>query len=168
MSCLFNIDPTWNIDDYKNLTYTLDKHKDQELNDQYIKAGHQEVSLSLYNYFEPNPMPKSIEYIKSYFTKYNKISVAINLFKPGQYMPFHYDLFQKFKKYHNVEEGSNICRYMVMLEDSYQGQMLQVGDRIYNQWQAGDVYGWCGYSMHTFYNLGINDRYAVQITGAIC
>lgn len=166
MSLLFNIEPLWNIDEYKILNYKLDVHKDEHDNQIYIEAGHLAQSLSLYNYFEPNPMPDSIEYIKSFFNKLSNISVAINLFKPGQYMPIHYDRFESYKHYHNLKNAS-ICRYMVMLEDNQPGQMLQIGNSVYNIWQAGAVFGWCNYDLHTFYNLSLRDRYAVQITGTL-
>lgn len=165
MSYLFNIDPQWNIEEYKNLNYKLDKHKEEQDNKRYIEAGHLPESLSLYNYFEPNTMPSSIEYIKSHFTQIKKISIAINLFKPGQYMPIHYDRFDAYKKINNIAKNVSICRYMVMLEDNQPGQMLQIGCTIYNKWSSGDVYGWCNKDLHSFYNLSLHNRYAVQITG---
>jgi len=166
MSFLFNIEPLWNIDNYKILDYKLDFHKDQTDNLRYIEAGHLARSLSLYNYFEPNPMPTSMEYIKSHFEKLHNISVAINLFKPGQYMPVHYDRFDAYKKIHKLNNVS-ICRYMVMLEDHASGQMLQIGNTVYHSWKAGAVFGWCNYDLHSFYNLSLVNRYAVQITGSL-
>lgn len=160
----FSIEPNWDINEYKALDYKLDQHKDNEDNQRYINAGHLKESLKLYNYFEPNPMPKSIEYIKSHFT-IKKKSVAINLFTPGQYMPIHYDRFTAYKKINNVDDGASICRFMIMLEDSVDGQMLQIGNIIYNTWQAGRVFHWCNKDMHTFYNLSTENRYAVQLTG---
>lgn len=167
MSLLFNIEPKWDILEYKSLNYKYDTHKGTEDNQLYIEAGHLPESLSLYNYFEPNPMPSSIEYIKSNFQRLENISVAINLFKPGQYMPIHYDRFDTYKRINNIEQDASICRYMVMLEDHQQGQMLQIGSTVYTGWRAGAVYGWCNYALHTFYNLSVYDRYAVQITGRL-
>tara|TARA_B100001287_G_scaffold146025_1_gene122939 strand:+ start:5694 stop:6203 length:510 start_codon:yes stop_codon:yes gene_type:complete len=161
----FNIVPSWNIEDYKKLKYKLDTHKDNEDNQRYIDAGHNKDSLTLYNYFEPNKMPTSIIYIKSQFPSLKNISVAINLFKPGQYMPIHYDRFTAYKKHHNIPKGSDICRHMVMLEDHEEGQMLQIGKQINTGWEAGSVYKWNNSDIHTFYNLSTKDRYAVQVTG---
>lgn len=165
MSRRFSIDPKWNIDAYKSLNFKLDKHKKNEDNQRYIDAGHPKDALTLYNYFEPDPMPESIEYIKTFFTDLKHISVAVNLMKPGQYMPIHFDLYGAYKKFHNLQDGCGIARYLIMLEDNAQGQMLQIGDLIYNKWQAGDVYGWANADIHTFYNLSCVDRYAVQVTG---
>lgn len=161
---LFSIEPKWDIEEYKALDFKLDQHKVDEDNQRYIDAGHLQESLQLYNYFEPHPMPESIEYIKSHF-KIKKQSVAINLFTPGQYLPIHYDRFTAYKRLHNVADGAGICRYMIMLEDSVPGQMLQIGDLIYNRWEAGRVFHWCNYDRHTFYNLSTENRYAVQLTG---
>lgn len=165
MSRLFEIEPLWNIDDFKRLDYKLDTHKGDEDNQRYIEAGHLPQSLHLYNYFEPNTMPECVDYIKSHFANLEQISIAVNLFKPGQYMPIHYDRFDTYKKINRIPDSASICRYMVMLEDSVPGQMLLIGDIVNYKWRAGDVYGWCNNELHTFYNLSTVDRYAVQITG---
>ena len=52
-----------------------------------------------------------------------------------------------------------------MLEDSVPGQMMHIKDTIHHTWVAGDVFGWIGDEMHTFYNMSLKDRYAIQITG---
>jgi hypothetical protein len=80
-------------------------------------------------------------------------------------MPIHYDRFTAYKKINNLDDGASICRFMIMLEDSVDGQMLQIGGTIYNQWKAGRVFHWCNKDMHTFYNLSLENRYAVQLTG---
>ena len=74
----FSIEPNWDIEEYKALDYKLDKHKDEDDNQRYISAGHLEESLQLYNYFEPNPMPDSIEYMK---LKGDGIDEVINVSK---------------------------------------------------------------------------------------
>jgi len=164
MGLSFDIDPHWDIKDYKILDYKLDKHKDNKDNQQYINAGHLPQSLTLYNYFEPNPMPDSIDYIKSHFSNFTNISVAVNYFKPGQYMPFHYDRFTAYKNYYNIKQNCDVHRYMIMLEAHQQGQMLQINNTIHNNWIAGSIFGWRNNDKHTFFNLGVDDRYAVQLT----
>lgn len=164
----FNIQPKWNIDDYKALDYKLDIHKSQEDNDKYTNAGHFAQSLTLYNYFEPNQMPESMAYIRQCFDFLKNINVAVNLFTPGQYIPIHYDRYGLYKKINNLSQDSNVSRYIVMLEDSEEGQMLYINQKVYSNWQAGQVYGWQNDTPHTFYNLSLKNRYAVQITGQSC
>lgn len=164
MSLLFNIEPLWNIDEYKILNYKLDVHKDQDLIRNYINAGHRKESMTLYNYFEPNPMPDSIKHIKSHFNL-KCMSVAINKFTPGQYLPMHNDLYQAYKKHHKLLDTQRIYRFIVMLEDGIEGQMLAIENNIHTMWKSGDTFVWSDCEKHTFYNISIKDRYAVQITG---
>ena len=163
-SFLFNIPPQWDIEKYKALDYKLDTHKVQEDNQRYIDAGHPKDALTLYNYFEPNLMPHSIEYIKSYFPDLKNISVAVNLFRPGQYIPIHSDRYGAYKKHNGITEDKIISRYIIMLEDHVPGQMLDIAGSIYTGWSAGDVYRWEDNTPHTFYNLSTKDRYAIQLT----
>ena len=165
MTTHFNIEPNWNIDEYKSLNFKLDKHKNEADNQRYINAGHPKDALTLYNYFEPNPMPASIDYIISQFKYLKNISVAVNLMKPGQYLPIHSDLYGAYKKHHRVSGKYDICRYLIMLEDSQPGQMLYVSNLVYYNWRAGGVFGWRNNDVHTFYNLSTENRYAIQLTG---
>ena len=160
----FNIEPVWNMERYRALDYKLDHHKDKDLTQKYLDAGHSADAMTLYNYFEPNPMPPSIEYICSYFTELEKISVAVNLFKPGQYLPVHVDLYDAYKKLHRLT-NEIIYRYIIMLEDGVDGQMSVIGNDVHTMWEAGDVFGWKECDKHTFINLSTEDRYAVQLTG---
>lgn len=162
MNRLFRIPIAWNIEDFKKLNYKLDTHKVEEDNKKYIQAGHPKDALTLYNYFEPNTMPEGVDYIKSFFKKYKGLSVAVNLFTPGQYMPIHYDRFDTYKKIYNTD--NQIHRFMIMLEDSCPGQMLLIKETVYNKWKAGQVFTWQDDDIHNFYNLSLQNRYAVQLT----
>lgn len=160
----FNIPPKWNILDYTNLDYKVDFHKDQELVDTYVKAGHSKSAIALYNYFEPNLMPDSMTYIKGYFNL-QCTSVAVNKFTPGQYLPVHCDLYRAYKTHYNLDNNQVIYRYIIMLEDGTDGQMLTIENDTHTMWKAGDAFGWKDCDKHTFYNMSLKDRYAVQLTG---
>jgi hypothetical protein len=92
--------------------------------------------------------------------------LAINLFTPGQYLPMHSDLFGKYKKIHNVQE-KNIERYILMLQNNKPGQILQIENKSYSDWESGDCFGWKYNQPHAFYNFSMENRYAVQITGVV-
>lgn len=158
------IKTTWNINNFKSLEYKFDTHKDDNLLTRFENAGHNRQSMTLYNYFEPNPMPPVVFEIANLFSLDN-VSVAINLFKPGQYLPYHVDLFQKYRQVHGLEEDAKISRIIVMLEDSEYGQISQVRDQTYGKWSAGFYLKWYEPDFHAFYNFSTTDRYAIQITG---
>ena len=93
------IKPNWDIEEFKTLNYILSTHKDGKLVDQYLTSGHSKEKLSIYKYQLPNKMPKCVdEYIIPHFTFLDKVTPAVNYFKPGQYLPLHIDLYGKYIK----------------------------------------------------------------------
>lgn len=159
-----HIDPTWNIAEFKELDYSFDTHKDDALLNQFASCGHSKMYMTLYNYFQPNPFPSVVfDYIVPQFDLDN-ISVAINLFKPGQYLPMHSDLYGKYKQYHALT-NQTITRCVIMLEDSVPGQISQAGNITLGEWIAGDWISWENDDPHAVYNMSTQDRYAIQLTG---
>ena len=92
------------------------------------------------------------------------VSVAINMFTPGQYLPLHGDLYGKYKTFHNLK-NENIRRFVLMLEDSVPGQISQICDETIGTWKAGDWFGWDNDDIHAVYNFSTVWRYGIQITG---
>jgi hypothetical protein len=163
-----HIDPCWNIDEFKELQYKKASYKGSELLESYINVGHTVSSMELYNYFEPNPMPECIEnYIKPKFNFLKNIGIAVNLFKVGQFIPQHSDRYDRFKEVHNLSSIDSIVRYVVMLEDGLPGQILEIDNKCFSMWKAGDCFSWKNITLHAFYNFSKADRYALQITGVL-
>ena len=160
-----NIEPQWSVDEYRNLKYNQDTVDDQYLN-QYLDAGHSRDQMTIYNYFEPNVMPSSVAYIKSKF-KYHNLTAAVNLIRPGQYLPIHSDIYARWKHIHNHTDIETIVRIIVMLEAAEPGQVLEVGSMTYANWRAGDWFSWIGTTPHAIYNMSLKDRYAIQLTGSL-
>jgi hypothetical protein len=160
--------PEWNVEEFKTLNYKFDTHKDSELLDRYENLGHSRLNMTLYNYFEPNPMPEVISrYVLPKFSHMSHISVAVNLFKPGQYLPVHVDLFGRYREVHKLGSSAKIARAILMLEDSEPGQISQACGETYGEWRAGFWLQWEEPDPHAFYNFSMKDRYALQITGVI-
>ena len=161
------IKPNWNIEYFYNLNYSWSTHQDAEIVDQYVTSGHSREKLSLYNYHSPNPMPKCVDdYIVPHFTFLDKVAVAVNHFKPGQYLPLHTDLYGRYIELNEVD-SENVIRCMVMLEDNSPGQILQIKDKCIGSWKSGDCFYWNYDEIHAFYNFSMNDRYAIQVTGVL-
>jgi hypothetical protein len=160
--------PTWNIDDFKILNYKKASYRGSELIKQYLNAGHTYDSLELFNYFEPNPMPEAVyEQIVPHFSFLDNISVAVNLFKPGQFIPVHSDRYDRYAEIHNLTSVDNVVRYVVMLEDGLPGQIMEINQVLVSYWKAGDCFGWPNTVPHAFYNFSTANRYAMQITGIL-
>jgi len=162
-----NIKPEWNIEEFKNLEYSLTTYKNKSVIGDYINVGHNKEMISLYNYHEPNPMPKCMfDYIKPHFNFLDNLALAVNYFKPGQYLPLHSDLYTKYIQVYGAEL-KDIVRIILMLEDSYPGQILQIKDRCICNWKSGDCFKWESEDLHAFYNFSMNGRYAIQVTGTL-
>lgn len=159
-----HIVPQWEMAEYRALDYVLAYHKDTELNDLYAAAGHNREAMSMCRYFEPSPMPGSMRYILTHFQDLDNVAMAVNLFRPGQYLPMHSDLYDRYTELHNPGRLP-VLRAIIMLENCEPGQILQIGYTAHARWQAGDVFWWRDDDQHAFYNFSRSDRYAVQITG---
>lgn len=160
-------DVVWDIDPFKILEYKKDTIKTSYELGEFARLGHNFDNMILYNYFEPNQMPSGVQEVKEKFQKYfNCVGIAVNLFVPGTYVPFHMDLYQRFKKVNNITKEQDVYRFIVMLEDGKHGQILQVGESIYHRWKAGDYFGWKNDEIHASYNLSMENRYALQVTAS--
>ena len=155
------IDPTWNIQEFKDLKYKFDP--DPVLCDEYSRYGHSLDSMKFYNCFETD-IDFSLSYILDKF-ELKGITAAVNFFRPGQYIPLHSDRYERYTKLHKLDNANSVVRIVVMLENSSPGQILQIENRVHCEWSAGDWFLWNGYDSHAFYNLSKVDRYALQITG---
>lgn len=156
----------WDISEYFNLNYKQDTVATEYL-DKFINAGHSIHHMMIYNCFESNPLPTSVNYIKSKFDFLSNTNAAVNLIRSGQYLPLHRDLYIKWKTLHNVKDINQIFRAIVMLEDNKQGQILQIDTNTIDIWQAGEWFSWVGSTEHAAYNFSLYDRYAIQITGLL-
>jgi hypothetical protein len=157
-----NIPVSWNIDDFKNLTYKLDP--DPIICQEYSSVGHSLEAMKFYNCFEPD-INFSLDKILINFNFLSKIRIAVNLFTPGQYIPLHADKYEKFIKINQLPNSDSIVRIILMLEDNEPGQFLQIENNIVSSWKAGDCFSWKSSATHAFYNLSKKNRYSLQITG---
>lgn len=163
-----HITPTWNIQDYHDLDYTLDYHKDKNTVEKYLAAGHDYHVMGIEYCFEHNTLPESALEVKQQFSQwYDHVTVAVNKFTPGRYLPMHVDLYGRYRSLFDPKGEREIIRFIVMLEHSQPGQIIQIGDQAHAHWQAGAVYHWLDEEPHAFYNLSLHTRYALQITGMV-
>jgi nitrite reductase/ring-hydroxylating ferredoxin subunit len=54
-----------------------------------------------------------------------------------------------------------------MMEDWKPGHYLEVSGKGFVNWGAGDYFMWKNFCPHAAANIGIEDRYTLQITGEL-
>jgi hypothetical protein len=150
--------------EHRDLTYIKDYFKDSEQESSWIKLGHQPEALCVELHVIRDVYPW-MNYVPQYFSDLENLSFCINRFPPGTYFPMHIDRYGYYSKANNIQDLSSIARYVLFLEDSVPGHILQVGDTVYHNWSAGLCVGWEYSTLHMVANLGMQDRYTLQITG---
>jgi hypothetical protein len=79
----------------------------------------------------------------------------------------HIDKYGFYANHHSISDLDQIYRYVIFLEDSSPGHILQVNDQILIKWNQGQCVGWQNNTEHLAANLGLEDRYTLQITGTL-
>ena len=86
---------------------------------------------------------------------------------PGQFLPWHQDLYFGFKKEFNVPDDVKVTRYSLFLEDWNWGHYFAVGNNVIHQWKQGDFLKIKPSMHHVTCNAGITPKLSMTITGTI-
>jgi hypothetical protein len=159
-----NIKPFWDKF-YQTLDFETSLFRDPEQVSEWESAGHHLPSTTIDIHQVPDPTTNFNEFIKHFDLKH--IGVCIHRLTPGHYLPTHVDRYKFFKTKFNITDDNSIHRYVVFLEDWKDGHLLTVNGTVYTHWKAGDCIGWQGCTPHSAINLGVENRYTLQITGCV-
>ena len=162
------ISPFWN-DEYKNLKYVNEPFNDPVSVNQWISQGYQSKitgDLCDMRHTLPSWNHKFIEYYEA--KGWKDIGVAYYRMHTGTVMPNHSDLYKRYIELFNLHgKEQTIRRALVLLEDWKSGHYLEaLGEPIVN-WVAGTVVEWSYDTPHMAANIGLEDRYTLQITGHV-
>jgi len=156
---------SWNKE-YKNLNYKF--IPTYQIKSSFEKYQHKEYQSFIGNdaYFLPNPMPSFVDKILNLdiFYNYKIKSPGFHKIRPGMGLPLHIDDYESFSEFYNIKNKNSIIRFIIFLEDSKPGHMLQIENKVYSSWYAGNYVSWQGDTPHGAFNLGTEDRYTLQIT----
>lgn len=84
----------------------------------------------------------------------------------GTILPTHSDLYVKYIDLFNLKgQEQRIRRAVVFLEDWKPGHYSEINNEGMVNWSAGTVLEWSYDTPHAAANIGIEDRYTLQITG---
>lgn len=81
-------------------------------------------------------------------------------------LPVHQDLYKKYIELFGLQgRETTIRRALILLEDWQSGHYLEVNGSPILNWKAGDTVEWVYNTPHMAANIGITDRYTLQVTG---
>lgn len=148
---------------YKDLSYEESLFRDPEQVSVWQKVGYHlpSTTILINQTFSIHDYPQ----IEKNFSELVNVGICFHKLVPGHYLPTHVDKYGFYKSKNKITDSNQVHRYVVFLEDWKDGHILTVNDTVYTGWKAGDCVGWAGETPHSAINLGIEDRYTLQITG---
>lgn len=162
----YHIDRFWD-DEFKTLDYITEPFNDPETVDLWLGQGYPNKfcgELCDMRHRLPSWTNKFIEIYTELGWK--DIGIAFYRMRTGTVMPVHSDLYKRYIKLFDLQGQENtIKRALLLLEDWKPGHYLEVDSKAYVNWRAGDTVEWVYNTPHMAANIGLQDRYTLQITG---
>ena len=164
----YQLDVFWD-DEYKHLEYIQEPFNDPNDVARWISQGYQSKicgDLCDMRHRLPTWNHKFIEYYDDLGWK--DIGVAYYRMPTGTVMPVHQDRYKRYIEVFNLQGREHtIRRALVLLEDWKPGHYLEAVGIPYVGWTAGTVVQWDYDAPHMAANIGLEDRYTLQITGHV-
>lgn len=162
----YHIEPFWG-NDFKTISYVQEPFNDPDSVQRWISQGyHTKIcgDLADMRHTLPSWSSKIIEIYTAQGWK--DIGLAFYRMRTGTVMPVHSDLYKRYIERFDLRgREHSIRRALLLLEDWKPGHYLEVAGRAYVNWRAGDVVEWAYDEPHMAANIGLEDRYTLQITG---
>jgi hypothetical protein len=162
----YNLEVFWD-NEFKQLDYIQEPFNDPVSVNQWLTQGYQSKIVGAMcdmRQQQPSWNYKFVEHFEELGWK--DVGTSYYRMSTGTVMPVHSDLYKKYiERFQLQGQEQTVCRALVMLEDWKSGHYLEVMDVAYTGWQAGQVVEWIYDAPHMAANIGLEDRYTLQITG---
>jgi len=155
------ITPTWD-NEFRNFPYVKQPVTDKELQG-WRDMGYMHDSFTGVMYGGKNTMPDWVYDIATLLHLSNPGFVFYKM-STGDIMPTHVDHFRKYCEIFNIDR-SQVKRAVVFLEDWKIGHYFDIGGEAIVNYEAGKYIIWDCDEPHFAANIGVEDRYTLQITG---
>lgn len=150
-------------DSFKNLAYIKEPFTDTETVKEWSKIYgdiFDTGEMVDYRHEQPSWTQNIINYLG-----FNLAGSIYYKMTSGKILPYHKDAYIKYISYHKIKDVQKIHRAIIFLEDWKPGHIFEIdGYPIYN-YKAGTYVIWQYDTPHMAANLGLENRYTLQITG---
>ena len=162
----YSIPVFWD-DEFKRLAYITEPFNDPVSVNTWISQGYQSKitgDLCDMRHRLPDWTSRFIKYYED--LGWQDVGLAFYRMHTGTVMPNHSDLYRRYIELFDLAgRESTIRRALVLLEDWKSGHYLEVLGSPVVEWSAGTVLEWTYDTPHMAANIGLEDRYTLQITG---
>lgn len=162
----YTLEVFWD-DEFKHLNYTQEPFNDPESVNHWLMQGYQSKIVGAMCDMRQQ-QPKWNNQIIKHFEQLGWKDVGTSYYRmtTGTVMPVHSDLYKKYIERFDLRgQEESVCRALIMLEDWKPGHYLEVLGTPYVSWKAGQVVEWTYDTPHMAANIGLEDRYTLQVTG---
>lgn len=154
-------------DEFKTLNYITEPFNDPVSVNQWLAQGYQGKVIGEMcdmRHALPSWNHKFVEFYENMGWK--DVGVSYYRMRTGTVMPVHQDLYKRYIEVFNLQgQEQTITRALVLLEDWKSGHYLEANGVPIVNWKAGQVVEWLYDTPHMAANIGLEDRYTLQITG---
>lgn len=162
----YQIERFWD-EEFKTLNYIQEPFNDPVSVNRWMTQGYQsKICGELCDMRHQLPEWAS-KFIEMYEARgWKNIGLAFYRMRTGTVMPVHSDLYKKYIEIFQLQgQEKNIKRALLLLEDWKPGHYLEVAGKPHVLWTAGHTVEWVYDVPHMAANIGLEDRYSLQITG---
>lgn len=161
-----NIDPFWDMNAITAFNYIRQPVTSEEIAT-WQSQGYDHVKSFTGKMFDSkNPMPSWVNEFENSFASFKNLTYTFYKMSTLEIMPTHSDHYRTYMKLFNAQ-SSNVHRILIMLEDWKPGHYLEIDGTGIVNWKAGDYFIWNDDCPHAASNIGIQDRYTLQITAEL-
>lgn len=164
----YSLDVFWD-DEFKKLNYTQEPFNDPVSVNQWVTQGYPTKFVGAMCDMR-NPQPSWNNKFIKHFEALGWKDVGTSYYRmaTGTILPVHQDLYKKYIELFNLQgKEHTIRRAIVFLEDWKSGHYLELNGIPIVNWYAGTTVEWNYDIPHMAANIGLEDRYTLQITGHV-
>lgn len=157
-----HVTPFWN-EQHRELSYRREPFNSQDDVQRWKAQGYTQQYFAGELFDMSDIMPK---WVDPFLTLFPGINVGLCFYKMTtcNIIPYHKDLYTRYRKIFNISNPLKIWRALIFLEDWKPGHIFEVDSHPITQWRSGDYVMWQYDTPHMAANLGLDDRYTLQIT----
>lgn len=157
-----HIDPWWST--HQDLEYVNEPFNDAGSLELWRSMGYTQTRFTGDMYDMRNIEPDWIDGFRRYFP-WQHFSWSVYRMRPGSVLPNHADTYARFVKIHNIKDPTTIHRAVIFLDHWQSGHYFEINGQPVTAWSAGDFITWQYDVPHIAANIGMTDRYTLQVTG---
>lgn len=131
--------------------------------EQWHTSGYRGMTFGGELYDGTNLIPSWVETVAKQIGLHN-CGYAFYRMKTGNIIPTHVDHYSVYTRVFNTPI-EQVSRAIVFLEDWQSGHYFEIENKALTNWVRGDWVLWSYKESHSAANIGIKDRYTLQITG---